>query len=91
MDKSEDKPRLSLAPGYRLQWEEAQGVHVLLFPEGMIRLSESAAEILKRCDGICAQEDVIDKLNTAFPGVDLRADVVEFLETAIERSWLIKT
>ena len=36
-----DRP-IAIAPGFRLQWEEAQGAHVLLFPEGMVRLSESA-------------------------------------------------
>ena len=44
-----DKPKLSRL--YRLQWEEAQDNYVLLYPEGMVKLNQSAAEILKRCDG----------------------------------------
>ena len=39
-----------LGRGFRLQWEEAQGCHVLLYPEGMVKLNRSAGEILKRCD-----------------------------------------
>ena len=31
---------------FRLQWEEAQGCHVLLYPEGMVKLNDSAALIL---------------------------------------------
>jgi hypothetical protein len=36
---------------FRFQWEPAQGCHVLLYPEGMVKLNQSAGEILKRCDG----------------------------------------
>ncbi|MEX8493025.1 pyrroloquinoline quinone biosynthesis peptide chaperone PqqD, partial [Sphaerotilus sp.] len=40
-----------VARGFRLQWEEAQGCHVLLYPEGMVKLNRSAGEILTRCTG----------------------------------------
>jgi pyrroloquinoline quinone biosynthesis protein D len=43
------QPRLSRR--FRLQYEEAQSRWVLLYPEGMVQLNDSAAEILKRCDG----------------------------------------
>ena len=33
---------------FRLQWEPAQDCHVLLYPEGMVKLNQSAGEILKR-------------------------------------------
>ena len=41
--------------GFRLQWEPAQGCFVLLYPEGMVKLNQSAGEILKRCDGALVQ------------------------------------
>ena len=41
----------SIGRGLRLQWEPAQNAHVLLYPEGMVKLNASAGEILKRCDG----------------------------------------
>jgi pyrroloquinoline quinone biosynthesis protein D len=44
-----ERPRLNRL--FRLQWEEAQQAYVLLYPEGMVKLNLSAAEILKRCDG----------------------------------------
>lgn len=31
--------------GYRLQWEAAQESHVILYPEGMAKLNETAAAI----------------------------------------------
>jgi len=43
------QPRL--AKGVRLQTDSATGKSVLLFPEGIIELNESAHEILVRCDG----------------------------------------
>jgi pyrroloquinoline quinone biosynthesis protein D len=72
----------------RLQWEVAQQSHVLLYPEGMVKLSYSAAEILKRVDGLAAVADIIATLELTYPGADLRTDVVEFLNTAYERGWI---
>jgi len=47
---SEDvEPRL--AKGVRLQTDSATGKSVLLFPEGIIEVNETAHEILSRCDG----------------------------------------
>jgi pyrroloquinoline quinone biosynthesis protein D len=77
-----------LADGYRLQWEEAQGAWVLLFPEGMITLNASAAEILRRVDGARNVEAIVADLEAAYPGTELRADVVELLAIAAERGWL---
>ena len=80
---------IAIARGFRLQWEEAQGAHVLLYPEGMVRLSESAGAILSRCDGECTVEGVVHSLQEAFPGADLEADVVEFLEIARGKGWIV--
>ena len=82
-----DRP-IAIAPGFRLQWEDAQDAHVLLYPEGMVRLSESAGAILGRCDGERTLDDLLDSLREAFPGADLEADVVEFLTIALEKGWI---
>ena len=79
---------IAIAPGFRLQWEEAQGAHVLLYPEGMVRLSESAGAILDRCDGERTLDGVLASLQEAFPGADLEADVIEFLQIAREKGWI---
>ena len=78
----------SIAPRNRLQWEPAQNAHVLLYPEGMIKLSDTAAEILKRIDGGATVAKIIADLEQAFPGADLRGDVLEFLNVAYERGWI---
>jgi len=36
---------------HRMQWEEAQQKNIILYPEGMVELNDSSAEILKLCDG----------------------------------------
>ena len=66
---------------FRFQWEQAQNAYVLLYPEGLVRLEGSAGEIMKRVD-------IVHDLEAAFPGVDLRADVVEFLEKAHGKGWI---
>ena len=77
-----------LARQFRFQWEPAQQSHVLLFPEGMIKLSGSAGEILKRVDGKTGIGAIVADLEQAFPGADLRADVVQFLKEAHAKGWI---
>ncbi|WP_395321842.1 pyrroloquinoline quinone biosynthesis peptide chaperone PqqD [Variovorax sp. UC74_104] len=83
-----DSVQPALGTMYRMQWEEAQQCHVLLFPEGMIRLNEPAAEILKRCDGKTSVAALVADLESTFGEPDLRADVLEFLEQARGRHWI---
>ena len=79
---------IDIPPGFRLQWEEAQQAHVLLYPEGMIKLNPSAGQILKQCDGSCTTEGIVQALQRQFPDVDLAADVREFLEVAHDNGWI---
>jgi pyrroloquinoline quinone biosynthesis protein D len=77
-----------LAPTFRFQWEEVQGCWVILYPEGMVKLSPSAAEILKRCDGARTVAALLEDLKSAYPGADLEGDVRKFLEDAHEHGWI---
>ena len=77
-------------PQYRLQFEEAQGCHVLLFPEGLIKLSDSAAAILERCQQATTLGKLVEELKIAFPGVDgLEDDVRAFLVDALQEDWVL--
>jgi pyrroloquinoline quinone biosynthesis protein D len=78
----------TISSQFRLQWEPAQNAHVLLYPEGMVRLSDSAAQILKRVDGSKSVANIIEELERIFPGTDLRTDVLEFLDIAHQRGWI---
>jgi pyrroloquinoline quinone biosynthesis protein D len=80
--------RPAVASGFRLQWEAAQNAHVLLFPEGMIKLNTSAGEILKRCDGAATIADITADLERAFATSNLSEDVIRFVIMAVEKKWL---
>ena len=80
--------RPAVAGGFRLQWEAAQNAHVLLFPEGMIKLNTSAGEILKRCDGTATIADITADLERAFATSSLSEDVMRFVTMAVEKKWL---
>lgn len=74
---------------FRLQWEEAQGAFVLLYPEGMIKLNPSGGEILSRCNGEKPISQIIADLQTQFPDAQgIEQDILEFLAIAYQRNWL---
>jgi pyrroloquinoline quinone biosynthesis protein D len=79
---------LQLNRQYRLQFEPSQQGYVLLFPEGMVQLRGGAGEIMKRIDGKTTVEELIRALEAAFPGNDLRQDVLEFVAIAQAKGWL---
>ena len=74
--------------GFRLQWEPAQETHVLLYPEGMVKLNSSAAAIMSRCDGIRTVADIVADIERTYGVTGLAADVTAFVAMAREKSWL---
>ena len=81
-----DRPKLSRR--FRLQFEEAQSRWVLLYPEGMVQLNDSAAEILKRCDGQRSLTEIVSELEQAFSAQDLMPQVQSLLEEGQRRGWI---
>ncbi len=77
-----------VAPTFRVQWEAVQNCYVVLYPEGMVKLSTSAGEIMKRVDGQTAVDAIIKDLETAFLEDDLESDVIKFLEVAYDTGWI---
>jgi len=80
------RPRVG--SGFRLQWEPAQQSHVLLYPEGMVKLNQSGGEILSRCDGERSIDDIVRELEAAFAATGLEGDVLAFVELAGRQRWL---
>ena len=85
-DDAGTMPRV--ARGFRLQWEAAQDCHVLLYPEGMVKLNRSAGEILTRCTGTASVAEIVADLETAFGAAGLRPDVDAFLDMARQQRWV---
>lgn len=79
---------IEVAPTFRVQWEEVQDCYVVLYPEGMVKLSQSAGEIMKRINGQNAILDIIKDLEEAFSESNLESDVVKFLEVAYDNGWI---
>lgn len=84
----QDTTRLSLRRGYRLQWEARQEAWVLLFPEGMITLNETAGLILGECREPSPLQEILARLQAKFPGEPIEEDVRDFLREAHEQQWL---
>lgn len=80
------QPRIG--EGFRLQWEAVQNCHVLLYPEGMVKLNQSAGEIMARCNGERSIADIAVDLEATFNANGLESDVIAFVEMAIEQQWL---
>ncbi len=82
----QSQPRLGA--GFRLQWEAVQNCHVLLYPEGMVKLNQSAGEIMQRCDGNRSIADIAVDLERAFSASGLEGDVLAFVDMAVKQQWL---
>lgn len=80
--------RPSIGGGFRLQWEPAQGTHVLLYPEGIVQLSRSAAEILTRCDGERTVASIVADIERAYAATGLASDICAFIQLALEHHWV---
>lgn len=83
----EARPKLNRM--FRLQWEEVQQAYVLLYPEGMVQLNASAAEIIRRCDGQTTVDALVADLEAAFQQSGLRSQIEQLLTEAYSRRWLV--
>nr|WP_298719133.1 pyrroloquinoline quinone biosynthesis peptide chaperone PqqD [uncultured Steroidobacter sp.] len=81
-----DRP--SIRSGIRLQWEAVQNAYVLLYPEGMVKLNTSAAEILRRCDGVRSVGEIVADLESAFNRNGLQDEILNFLQLARAQGWI---
>jgi pyrroloquinoline quinone biosynthesis protein D len=88
MSELSETCRPAIAHGMRLQWEAAQQAHVLLYPEGMVKLNGSAGAIMSRCDGVRTLADIVADLERAYGASGLTQDVRAFVSLALERRWL---
>jgi len=87
-DSISSAARPAIERGLRLQWEAAQDAHVLLYPEGMIKLNGSAGEIMKRCNGEASIADITADLERTFETSGLAGDVMAFVTLAVAKKWL---
>ena len=72
-----NRPRL--VDGARLQYDDVRDEHLLLIPEGAVRLNATAAAVLELCDGERSVEDLAAALSERYGGADVADDVRELL------------
>jgi pyrroloquinoline quinone biosynthesis protein D len=82
-----NRPRL--AEGGRLQYDDVRAEHVLLIPEGAVRLNETAAAVLELCDGRRCVDEIAATLSARYDGADVAGDVRELLEAMGERGLVV--
>jgi pyrroloquinoline quinone biosynthesis protein D len=81
------RPRLTT--GARLRYDDVREEHVLLIPEGAVRLNPTAAEVLELCDGERSIDDIVGALSARYEGADLRDDVVELVGALAQRGLVV--
>lgn len=72
----------------RLRYEAEQTRWVLHSPEGAVQLNDSAAEILRRCDGRHTVADIISALEALFDIQGIGPQVRKLLAEGLDQGWL---
>ncbi len=76
-----------LAKRARLRFDRHSGGHMIVYPERGLALNESAAEIVKRCDGTRTLGQLVAEL-TRDAGQDVENDVLELIDQLAKKGLL---
>jgi len=79
---------VELNPNFHFRWEEPQQAHVLLYPEGIVKLNETAAAILEACTGGQTIGAGANELAERYGQGNLAQDTLKFLEVAHAKGWI---
>jgi len=81
------RPRL--VPFARYRWDRIREQHQIVYPEGVLVLNTTGAEIIKRLDGRTVDE-LVAELESVFNAAAVRADVQRFLEKLFDHGLLAR-
>ena len=81
------RPRL--VTGARLQYDEVREEHMLLVPEGVVRLNPTAVAVLELCDGERSVDEIVSTLSARYEGADVRDDVQGLVEGLSQRGLVV--
>jgi pyrroloquinoline quinone biosynthesis protein D len=82
-----NRPRL--VDGARLRYDDVREEHLVLVPEGAVRLNETAAQVLELCDGRRSLEEIAAALSQRYSGADVIDDVRELLGGMVEHGLVV--
>jgi len=93
MNELSGTSRPALAPGVRLQPDHASGDPVLLYPEGLLFLNETAHEVVRRLDGTATVDALVAALEEDYETdpATLRQDVLDCLAFLQRQRLLVLT
>jgi len=77
-----------LATGARLRYDDVRDEHLLLIPEGAVRLNPTAVAVLELCDGEHTVEEIVSALSERYGGADVSDDVHQLM-TAMQQRGLV--
>jgi pyrroloquinoline quinone biosynthesis protein D len=81
------RPRL--ITGARLRYDDVREEHLLLIPEGAVRLNPTAADVLGLCDGERSLDDIVGALSARYAPADVRDDVLELIDAMVQRGLVV--
>lgn len=81
------RPRL--ASGARLRYDEVREEHLLLIPEGAVRLNPTALAVLQLCDGERTLEEIAATLSERYDGAEVGDDVQALLDALAQRGLVV--
>ena len=81
------RPRLAI--GTRLQYDDVREEHLLLVPEGAVRLNATAAEVLELCDGERSLEEIVGALAARYGGADVAHDVRGLVDAMAQKGLVV--
>lgn len=83
--------RPARAPGVRLQLDKVTGEPVLLYPEGVLELNDTAHAILNLCNGATTVDEIVAALAAEYDVEEeiLRNDALECLSDLLQRHLIV--
>ncbi|HEX7308287.1 pyrroloquinoline quinone biosynthesis peptide chaperone PqqD [Lentzea sp.] len=70
--------------GVKCTYDQVRAAHVVLFPEGVLVLNETAASVVALCDGARSVGDIALALADEYDGVEA-SDVASLVVRLVER------
>ncbi|WP_296712324.1 pyrroloquinoline quinone biosynthesis peptide chaperone PqqD [Rhodoblastus sp.] len=79
---------VELNPTHHFRWEEPQQAHVLLYPEGIVKLNETAAAIIEAAIAAPTIDAAAKTIASRYGRDDLEPKIMNFLEDARAKGWI---
>lgn len=83
--------RYVIRPPFMFRWEASQDAHVLLYPEGIVKLNPTGGTILTYCDGEYSVAALIEAVTDPYGSSErdgITRSILNFLEVSRDKGWI---